>query len=102
MRMSETKERKVINKFQSLLRSGKDFDVESMYEEAGQTVCIVGRSAGRIVKKYYRGIVNQEMIVFVSGLRCSHYQKIKLFSFEFDICERESRLLIRYIKRGKQ
>ena len=100
--MSQEKETRVINKFQSLLRSGKDFDVQSMYKESGETVCIAGRSAERIINSYYRGIVNQEMIVFVSGLRCSHYQKIKLFSFEFDICERESRLLIRYIKRGKQ
>lgn len=99
--MNQEKETRIINKFQSLLRSGKDFDVSSMYKEAGETVCIAGVSAKRIVRDYYRGIVNKDMIEFVSGLDCSHSQKIERFSIEFSMCERESRLLIRYIKRKR-
>jgi len=99
--MSQAKETRVINKFQSLLRSGMDYDVDSMYEEAGNAVCIVGVSARRIVNNYYKGIINKEMLDFVKGLECSHPEKVKLFSKRFGTCERESRLLIRYVKRAK-
>jgi hypothetical protein len=96
--MYQLKQERVINKFQSLLRSGMDYDVRSMYQEAGSTVCISIKSAERIVQRYYRGIVSQDMIDFVSRLNCPHTEEIELFSNEFDICERESRLLIRYAK----
>jgi len=96
--MSRTKEQRVIDKFQSLLRSGMDYDVNSMYEEAGESVCIAGVSARRIVNNYYKGIVSEEMIIFFRGLTCSHAEKVELFSKKFETCERESRLLMRYIK----
>ena len=100
--MNQEKQTRVINKFQSLLRSGMDFDVSSMYEAAGQTVCITGVSARRIVNNYYKGIVNQEMIEYVTELNCAHSEKVKLFSEKFGMCDREGRLLIRYIKRQKK
>ena len=102
MSIRKTKEQRVIDKFQSLLRSGKDYDVQSMYEEAGDSVCIVAVSAQRIINNYYKGILNQEMIDFVHSLNCTHAEKVNLFSNRFSTCQRESRLLIRYAKRSKK
>ena len=96
------KERRVINRFQRLLRSGKDYDVHSMYKEAGDAVCIVASTAQGIVNKYYRGLITQEMIEYVKYLDelCnSPADNILCFAEKFSVCERESRLLIRYIKR---
>ena len=79
MKMSHAKEKKVVNRFKKLLRSGMDYDVDSMYKEAGRCVCIVGVSAQRIINKYYKNMVTQEMVTYVNGLRCKHPEKINLF-----------------------
>lgn len=101
MRMSQTKKRKVVDRFQRLLRSGMDYDVRYMYEEAGRSVCITGLSAQRIVNRYYRGVINQEMIDLVNGFvyKNGHLKEEDLtrVSERFNVCKREGRLLIRYV-----
>ena len=96
--MHQTKQQRVIETFQSLLRSGKDYSTEFMYETAGESVCVVGESARRIINKYYRGVVDQDMIDFIEYHNCSPKKQIELFAEKFSICNRESRLIIRYIK----
>jgi len=96
--MAQTKQQRVVESFQSLLRSGMDYSTEYMYEVAGESVCIVGSSAKGIVRKYYRRIVNQEMIDFIECHNCPPKKQIELFAEKFSICNRESRLIIRYIK----
>jgi hypothetical protein len=96
------KEKDVLRAFQKLLRSGKDYTTESMYEEAGRKCYLTAGSAGNIVRKHYHSVITDEMKSFVSQMNgAKHEEKIKLFMDEFDLCKRESRLLIRYIKRSK-
>ena len=96
------KEKDVLKTFHKLLRSGKDFSTESMYEEAGKSCYLTAGSAGNIIRKHYRFIITDEMKSFVSRVNgTKHEGKIKLFMKEFEFCKRESRLIIRYIKRSK-
>ena len=96
------KEKDVLKTFHKLLRSGKDFSVTFMYEEAGAKCYLTAGSAGNIIRKHYRSIITDEMKDFVSQMNgTKHEEKIRLFVKEFEFCKRESRLLIRYIKRGK-
>lgn len=99
MRMHEKKEKAIINKFQSLLRSGMDYDVDSMYAEAGKAGFIAGPSAKRIINRYYQGVISGSMVDYFKLLGGKHNDKVKLFSGKFNVCEREARLIIRYIKR---
>jgi len=96
--MQEKKEQVLINKFQSLLRSGKDFDVESMCKEAGEHVFISLVTARQIINKYYRSLITKDMIGYIESLECKPIEQIDLFAEKFNVCVRESRLLIRYIK----
>lgn len=96
------KEKDVLRAFQKLLRSGKDFSTSFMYEEAGAKCYLTAGSAGNIIRKHYQSIVSDEMKSFVSSLNgAKHEKKVQLFVKEFGFCKRESRLLIRYIKRAK-
>lgn len=97
----EEKHKVIIDKFQTLLRSGMDYDVKSMYREAGKIAFLDDDTVKKIVNKHYRGILSLEMIRFERESRCKHSEKVKLFSKEFDLCQRESELLIRYAKTSK-
>lgn len=101
--MSYVKERhkKVLDKFQELLRSGKDYSVKYMYEEAGKAVYIDGRSVEKIVNTHYNSIITDAMVGFLHSLDCPRVEEIKRFSKEFNVCRRESILIIRYIRRRK-
>lgn len=100
--LQQKKERRVINKFQSLVRSGMDYNVEYMCSEAGKSGLVGCEMARKIINKYYNGLISKDMVSFIRGLNGSkHSEKISLFSERFKVCERESRLLIRYIKRSK-
>lgn len=101
MSLRQKRERIIINKFQSMLRSGFDYKVSAMYEEAGKLAFIQAETAKRTIRNYYKGLITQEMTVFVYRHNCNPQKLIELFSNEFNVCLRESRLLIRYIKRSK-
>lgn len=96
------KEKDVLKTFQKLLRCGKDYSTSSMYEESGNKCYLTAGSAGNIIRKHYQSIITDEMDIFVSNLNgTKHEERIKLFMEEFELCKRESRLIIRYIKRRK-
>lgn len=101
MKISEKREKIIINKFQSLLRSGKDYTNDYMYNEAANMVFMHAQSARRIINRFYQGVINHEMIDFVNKAKGKHIEKVNAFSDRFNVCERESRLIIRYIKRMK-
>jgi len=93
------KERKVVKEFQKLLRSGKDYTTEFMYSEAGNIVFLASKSAGNIVRRFYKNSITPEMCQFISGLNgASHEEKVVMFSKKFGMCKREGRLIIRYLK----
>lgn len=87
----------LIAKFQELLRCGKDYSVDSMYKEAGDKVYLSSKRAKDIINTHYRSLITEDMVQFVSSLNCSFHDKIKHFSVEFEVCEREARLLIGYV-----
>lgn len=93
------KERKVIREFHKQLRSGKDLDTNSMYQDAGKTVFLSCKQAGNIVRRHYNSIINEEMSNFVNGLNVQHEEKVTQFAEKFSFCVRESRLIINYIIR---
>jgi hypothetical protein len=96
------KEKDVLRAFQKLLRSGWDYTTQSMYEDAGKKCYLAPGSAGNIVRKHYKTIITKEMKSFLFSMNgTKHEEKIRLFMVEFDFCKRESRLIIRYIKRSK-
>ena len=93
------RERKVIREFQKQLRSGKDLDTNSMYEDAGKSCFLSCKQAGNIIRRYYHEVINSEMQQFVNELNVQHEQKINNFSEKYGFCQRESRLIINYILR---
>lgn len=96
------KEKDVLKAFHKLLRCGKDYSTQSMYEEAGSKCYLAHGSAGNIIRKHYKSIITNEMKIFLSGMNGrKHEEKISLFMDKFEFCKRESRLIIRYIKRSK-
>lgn len=99
---TEIKERKVLREFHRLLRSGKDFSTSYMYKEAGGVGFLSAKTAGNIVRKHYQKAINSEMSEFIAALGdTQHDVVIDLFSKRFNVCMRESRLMIRYIKRNQ-
>ena len=99
--MTETKRLAVIDEFTTLLRSGKDYTTDYMYYEAGRLVYIEPESARRIINDHYKKVITPEMIRYYKSLDGSHQEKIANMAKKYDICERESRLIIRYIKKRK-
>ena len=95
------KENAVLKEFQRLLRSGRNYDAGSMYADAGARWFIAGPTAGNIVRRYYRKRLkdNPEMVTFVIENKSLNFKLLmKDFSKKFHICERESRLIIGYIR----
>jgi hypothetical protein len=100
--MSTQKDKDVVKAFQKLLRCGKDYEVVSMYKEAGEKYYLTAGTTGHIVRRHYKSIITDEMKSFVLQMNgAKHEEKINLFVEKFDLIRRESRLIIRYIKRGK-
>jgi hypothetical protein len=96
------KEKDVLKAFQKLLRCGMDLSTDSMYEDVGKKFYLTAGSAGNIVRKHYNSKITNEMKNFVSQMNGSkHEEKIRLFVKEFNMCKREARLLVRYVKRSK-
>jgi hypothetical protein len=105
--MAEMNERHkvIIEKFQELLRSGKDYSVKYMYDEAGAIVYVKGGSVPQIINKHYHQIVSPEMIGYIRALNlcgATRKEEVILFSKKFEVCIRESILLIRYIRRRNE
>lgn len=100
---TKQKEKKVIQTFHKLLRSGKDYTTKWMYGEAGRPCFLTADSAGNLIRKYYKNTITEEMIEYLPKLNhLSHESAICQFAIHFDLCNRESRLIIRYIRRRKQ
>jgi hypothetical protein len=100
--MSLVKERHriIVEKFHELLRSGKDYSVKYMCEEAGKAVYMGYYHTMKIINDHYQEIITQEMRDFLNNLECTREEELKQFSDKFDVCRRESILLIRYIRRN--
>lgn len=93
------KEKIVLKEFQRLLRSGKDLSANSMYEDAGKKVFLQGSTAGNIVRKHYREVISYEMKTFVIDRFDMKFNKLSNeFKAKFKLCERESRLILGYIR----
>jgi hypothetical protein len=92
----------VLKNFQKLLRSGKDYTTESMYEEAGKPCFVSGKRAGEMIKDHYRLIISENMVNCFSSIKDkTRPERIDIFSKQFNLCRRESRLIIWYIMRKR-
>jgi hypothetical protein len=80
-----------------------------MLSEAGSKVFIGTKAAEKIVNDHYRSIITDEMIDYLNIIRydSNYYVKkekdkeVELFADKFNLCIREARLIIIYIKRMK-
>lgn len=90
--------KRIIDRFHEELRSGKDLDVESIYTDIAEVFFISKRWVQQVVNSYYRDYISCDMIVFTLQLSGDMKEKIDKFSGVFGTCERESRLIIRYVK----
>lgn len=97
------KEAIILKEFHRLLRSKKEYITPFMYSEAGKK-CIpwlAEQTAGAIVRKHYRELLksNPDMTEFTKqngNLKFSILMKD--FAKKFNVCEREARLIIGYIR----
>lgn len=93
------KEKVIIREFHRLLRSGKDYSTESMYEEVGKKYFIEGGTVGAIIRRHYREQITEEMRIFVQANNNPCFDTLlKLFCFEFGLCKREGRLILGYLR----
>jgi hypothetical protein len=98
----EKKRKVVISTFLCLLRSGRDYTTDYMYEESAKKVFLSPKTAGDIIRSHYNDVITLPMHIFVAAnSSCSHNKLVADFGKEFGMCKRESRLVIRYIKRKK-
>ena len=92
----------VLAKFHELLRSGVDYTTGYMYKEAGKHGFLSTRGAANMINDHYNGIITDEMVACVSESDGgTHPERIRAFKDKFGMCEREARLIIRYIRRRK-
>ena len=92
-----------MKEFHRLLHSTKEYTAPYMYSEAGKK-CIpwlAEQTVGAFVRKHYRELLknNPEMTEFViqnGNLKFSIL--MKGFAKTFNVCEREARLIIGYIR----
>ena len=98
-RSSEKKEKLIVKEFQRLLRSGKDFPTVSMYKDAAAKYFIEGTTAGNIIRKHYQNLITKEMRLFVYDNSTTDFNILmKQFSEKYEVCEREARYLIGYMR----
>lgn len=90
------KQNAVVSRFLKLLRSGKDYTTASMYKDSGEPCFVSAKRAGEIIRVYYHSIITEEMGVYVKD----NLQPtiVTDFANRFKVCEREARLIIRYIR----
>ncbi len=94
------KESEVLKIFHRLLRSGKDFTARSMYKEAGKPCFLTSKRVGDIVRSHYNSVINTDMMMFIlNSMDLKYSSRVKSFSLAFGFCERESRLIMKYIHR---
>lgn len=94
------RDKALINRFHEILRSGKDYDAESIYEDAGKDFFLSGKRVQEIISLHYRSqVITCDMIVYELSLNGAFEDVIEQFALHFSLCNRESRLIIRYIKR---
>ena len=97
------KEAIILKEFHRLLRSKKEYITPFMYAEAGKK-CIpflAEQTAGAIVRKHYRELLksNSEMTEFtIKNGNLKFPILMKDFAKKFNVCEREARLIIGYIR----
>lgn len=103
-RNQREKEKVILSKFQELLRSGSDYSVEYMCEEAGKLAFVTAQSVRHMVNKYYKDLITDRMVEFYEKSEEKVSDQINKFSNEFGVCIREARLIRRYamwrIKKG--
>lgn len=94
------KQKIVVKEFQRLLRSGKDLTTNSMYEDAGKKCFIEWRTAGNMIRRYYRShVITEEMKLSVKDNGSLEFESLlKLFCDKFKVCKREGRFIIGYIR----
>lgn len=93
------KEKVIIKEFHRLLRSGKDYSTNSMYEESGQKCYVSGITAGAIIRRDYRKQITDEMRETVEMNNTSDFDALlRLFCCKFSVCKREGRLILGYIR----
>lgn len=94
------KERKIIREFRWILRSEHDYSCDAMYKDVGKKNFLSARQTQDIVRSHYSGIITQPMIDFIRKHENEkHETKVSMFASAFKFCNRESRLIIRYITR---
>lgn len=91
----------IITKFQDLLRDGSDKDAISMYQEVGDCFYLSADRVRHIISEYYRGLVTENMLSYYNALNCLFPEKVDRFGAEFNLCKRESRFVIHYVKHHK-
>lgn len=98
-RTTKSRNRRVVDRFCKLLRSGKDYSTQYMYSEAGAVGFVSAKTAGNIVRKHYNAVITVDMVGFLDTLvENVYFERVKAFAEEFKLCIRESRLIIRYIQ----
>ena len=92
---------KLVTEFQELLRSGKDYTTHYMYDEAGKCCFLTAKSAGVLIREHYNdSVITEDMLKIISNLaNLPHNNKVKEVAEKFSICERESRLILRYAEK---
>lgn len=98
MKKKKERDSEIIKSFEKLLRSGKDYTVNYMYNEAGKVFFLSYKTVETIINNHYRDLITQDMKDFVVSLSCNSKEKVSRFSERFGLCKREAMLFIRYIK----
>ena len=98
--MSTQRKTLLVKRFQNLLRSGEDLTVEYMCGQAANKLFYTTGTAMKIINAYYNSIITDPMREFVKNSNCSRKEEIRKFCEEFNLCDREAILIIRYIRRN--
>jgi hypothetical protein len=97
---TKLKEQKLLCEFHKLLRGGKDYGVDYMYQQAGKKVFLSSRQTQDIIRQHYNEKITIKMFAFLELFGDKpHEDKVQRFSKHFKMCEREGRLIINYIIR---
>ena len=98
--MSTQRKELLIKRFKKLLRSDEDLRVEYMCERSASGLYYTTGTAMKIINAHYQEVITDKMKDFVNNLDCKRKEEVKMFGEEFSYCDRESILIIRYIRRN--
>ncbi|MEN6621972.1 MAG: hypothetical protein ABFD50_10530 [Smithella sp.] len=100
-RSTNKKHRIVVREFLKLVRSGKDYTTESMYREVADKLNFIeAKTVGNVIREHYKNMITGDMKEFLENMEGNpHETKIQQFSVRYNVCTRESRLMIRYMGR---